>query len=82
MDESKTGLPFHEAENPKDVFLGALNEELGVLERSGKISPAEAEEKRKAAAMIETHFSDNPRHDALLFSRAGIAGEKEILSIL
>ena len=32
--------------------------------------------------MIETGFSDDPKHDALVFSRAGIAGEKETIEIL
>lgn len=82
MGEFMRGLPSREAESPKGIFLGALNEELAAMERSGKISPAEAEEKRGAAAMIEAGFSDNPRHDALLFSRTGIAGEEEILNIL
>ncbi len=76
------GPPPEEKKNPKDEFLDALNEELSAMEQSGKISPEQAEEKRKAAALIETGFSDDPKHDALMFSRAGIAGEKEAIEIL
>ena len=71
-----------ENKNPKDEFLCALNEELSAMEQSGRISLEQAEEKRKAAALIETGFSDDPKHDALMFSRAGIAGEKETIEIL
>jgi len=69
------------AENPRDVFLGALNEELSVMEKAGKISPEQAEEKRKSAELIETGFSADPKYDALVFSRAGVANEKELVAI-
>ena len=82
MSERTPGLSSTEAPSPKDVFLNALNEELDVLERSGRVSPEQAEEKRRAAALIEMGFSDDPKRDALLFSRAGIAGEQEIIDIL
>jgi hypothetical protein len=68
--------------SPKDVFIEALNKELSVMEQSGRISPGQAEEKRTAAALIEEGFSDDPTQDALIFSKAGIAGEKEIIGIL
>lgn len=68
--------------NPRDVFLDQVNEELIAMEHTGRISPKQAEEKRKAAAIIEISFSDDPKHDALLFSRAGIAGEEETLGML
>ena len=71
-----------EKKNPKEEFLGALDEELSTMEQSGRITAEQAEEKRKAAALIETGFSDDPKHDALMFSRAGIAGEKETIEIL
>ena len=70
-----------EVKNPQDVFLGALNEELTAMEQSGRLTPEQAEEKRQAAALIETGFSDDPKHDALIFSRAGIAEEKELIGI-
>jgi hypothetical protein len=70
------------AENPRDVFLGALNNELSAMEKTGRISPEQAEEKRKNAELIETGFSDDPKYDALLFSRAGIANETEFVAIL
>src|SRR3990167_208905 len=70
-----------EAKNPKDIFFNALNEELSAMEKAGRLSPEQAEEKRKSAALIETGFSDDPVYDALLFSRAGIADEKETIAI-
>lgn len=69
------------SENPRDVFLGALNDELSAMEKAGRISPEQAEEKRKNAGLIETGFSDDPKYDALVFSRAGIADEKELVAI-
>lgn len=71
-----------EKKNPREEFLSALNEELAAMEEAGRITSEQAEEKRKAAALIETGFSDDPKHDALMFSRAGIAGEKETIEIL
>jgi len=68
-------------EAKKDLFINALNEELSTLEKSGRISSEQAEEKRKSASLIETGFSDDPKNDALLFSVAGIAGEKELIDI-
>ena len=57
---------------PKYIFQEALNDELIKMEASGRLTSEQAEEKRKAAALIETGFSDDPKQDALLFSRAGI----------
>lgn len=68
-------------ENPRDIFLGTLNDELSAMEKAGRISPEQAEEKRKNAGLIETGFSDDPKYDALIFSRAGIADEKELVGI-
>jgi hypothetical protein len=82
MSKFEMGPGPEEKKNPKDEFLGALNEELTAMEQSGRITSEQAEEKRKAAALIETGFSDDPKHDALMFSRAGIAGEKETIEIL
>jgi len=65
----------------KSIFIDALNEELLTLEKSGRISSEQAEEKRKSGALIETGFSDDPKNDALLFSIAGIAGEEELIDI-
>ena len=45
------------------------------------MTPEQAEEKRKSAALIETGFSDDPKYDALVFSWAGIADEKEPVAI-
>ena len=70
-----------EAKNQKDTFFNAINEELSAMEKAGRLSPEQAEEKRKSAALIETGFSDDPVYDALLFSRAGIADEKETIAI-
>src|SRR3989344_7863219 len=72
---------IEELKNPKDTFFNALNEELSVMEKSGRLTPEQAEEKRKSAALIETGFSDDPAYDALVFSRAGIADEKELVQI-
>ena len=74
-------IPARE-ETPRNIFLGALDQELEGLQRSGRISPEQAEEKRRAATLIETGFSDNPGKDASLFSRAGIANEEEIIDVL
>ncbi len=68
-------------ENPRDVFLGTLKDELSAMEKAGRISPKQAEEKRKNAELIETGFSDDPKYDALLFSRAGVANETELVAI-
>ncbi len=68
--------------SPKNVFIETLNNELLAMEKSGQISSEQAEEKRQAAALIEEGFSADPAHDALIFSRAGIAGEKEMVDIL
>ncbi len=81
MKKSEMGPSPEEKKDPKDVFLGALNEELSIMEKAGRISPGEVEERKKAAAMIETGFSDDPKHDALIFSRVGIADEKELVEI-
>ncbi|MBI4253268.1 hypothetical protein HY623_03795, partial [Candidatus Uhrbacteria bacterium] len=51
-------------EQPKDIFQKALNDELVKMEASGRLTSEQAEEKRRAAALIETGFSDDPRHDA------------------
>jgi hypothetical protein len=58
-----------------------LNDELSAMEKAGTISPKQAEEKRKNAELIETGFSDDPKYDALVFSRAGIATETELVAI-
>jgi hypothetical protein len=68
--------------SPKEVFISALEEALVDMEESGRITTEQAREKRESAALIETNFSADPAHDALLFSRAGITGEKEMVDIL
>ncbi|MFY9493108.1 MAG: hypothetical protein WAP55_01350 [Minisyncoccia bacterium] len=68
-------------EDPRAIFLGALNDELSAMEKAGRISSEQAEEKRKNASLIETGFSDDPKYDALVFSRAGVADEKELVAI-
>ena len=69
-------------EQPRDIFQKALNDELVKMETSGRLTSEQAEEKRRAAALIETGFSGDPKHDALIFSKAGIAEEKEMVDIL
>lgn len=69
-------------ENPKDIFLSALNDDLSAMEKEGRISSEEAEVKRKNASLIEEGFSEDPKRDALMFSLAGIASEKEIIAII
>jgi len=81
QEETPKPEKVEETKNPQDVFRGALNEELTAMEQSGRLTPEQAEEKRQAAALIETGFSDDPKHDALIFSRAGIAEEKELVEI-
>ena len=81
QEETPKPEKVEEPKNPQDVFRGALNEELTAMEQSGRLTPEQAEEKRQAAALIETGFSDDPKHDALIFSRAGIAEEKELIEI-
>lgn len=73
--------PQSSEQSAKEVFMNALEKELVEMEESGKISAEQAREKREAAALIETNFSEDPAHDALIFSRAGIAGEKEMVDI-
>ena len=81
--QKKTPKPekIEGAKNPRDAFIESLDKELSAMEKSGRISAKQAEEKRKAAALIETGFSDDPAYDALLFLRAGIAEEKELIEI-
>ena len=81
QEETPKPEKAEETKNPQDVFRGALNEELTAMEKSGRLTTEQAEEKRQAAALIETGFSDDPKHDALIFSRAGIAEEKELVGI-
>jgi len=78
----ETRSSSEENKNPKEVFLAALEEELSAMEQSGRITSKEAEEKIKSASLIETGFSDDPKNDALVFSNAGVAEEKEMLEIL
>lgn len=78
---SEDEISPEETESPKKIFFSALDQELVDAVNKGKISMERAEEKRKAAALIETGFSDDPKHDALIFSRAGIADEKEMIDL-
>jgi len=71
-----------EVKTPQEVFLNALDEELSAMEQSGTITPDRSEGKRRSASLIETGFSDDPKHDALMFSRAGISEEREMIDIL
>jgi len=73
--------PLAPQEKPKDIFQKALDDELVKMEESGRLTAEQAEEKRMAAGLIETGFSDDPKHDALVFSRAGIADEKEMAEL-
>ena len=59
QEETPKPEKVEEAKNPQDVFRGALNEELTAMEQSGRLTPEQAEEKRQAAALIETGFSDD-----------------------
>ncbi len=70
------------APNPRDTFLNAVNIEINALEEAGRLTPEQASAKRESAALIEDNFSADPAQDALLFSRAGIADEAEMLEIL
>lgn len=68
--------------SPKDIFVIALNRELTEMVTRGVISSEAADEKRRAASLIETAFSDDPEHDAMIFAMAGIANEDEMIEIL
>jgi len=68
--------------NKQEIFLNALDEYLDAMEQLGTISPEQAEEKRKAARLIVTSFSDDPAHDAQIFADSGIVGEKEMIKSL
>src|SRR3989338_6346836 len=81
QEETPKPEKVEKTNNPRNIFFGALNEELTAMEQSGRLTPEQAEEKRQAADLIETGFSDDPKHDALIFSRAGIAEEKELIEI-
>jgi len=67
--------------NPQDIFRDALNEELTTMEQSGRLTHEQAEGIRQRAALIETGFSDDPKYDALQFSRSGTAQERELVEI-
>ena len=82
QEETPQTEKVEKTKNPKDVFLDSLNEELSAMEQSGRITPEQAEEKRKYAALIEFRPLDDPQHYALLFSRAGVADEKELVGII
>lgn len=79
--EKKEKKESEEIRNPKDIFMESLNKELSAMEKSGRLSPEQVKEKIKAATLIETGFSIDPEYDALVFSRAGIADEKEMIEI-
>lgn len=65
----------------KAEFIAALNEELVAMEQTGKISAEQAQGKREAAELIEEGFSEDPKQDALIFSRVGVAGERGLTGI-
>lgn len=73
--------PQSQEQSAKEQFINALEKQLSEMEKSGMISALQAQEKREAAALIETNLSNDPEHDALIFSRAGIAGEEEMIKI-
>lgn len=73
-----------QAQNSRDVFLIALNEQLIGMVESGILTAEQAKEKRTVADLFETGFSDDPRQDALEFSRVGTPGapgEKEMIEM-
>ena len=68
-------------ESKKKAFLSALDKELLVLAKNNRISPEEIQDKKEAAQIIETGFSDNPQKDALIFAGSGIFGTEELVAI-
>jgi len=52
----------------KEEFLDALDEKLIEMQRSGRISPEEAKEKREAGVLVENGFSDDLKNDAEIFA--------------
>ncbi len=66
----------------KEEFLDALDEKLIEMQRSGRISPEEAKEKREAGVLVENGFSDDLKNDAEIFALSGLADEKEIVDVL
>ncbi len=66
---------------PKEVFMDALDKELSTLVQSGRITEDRAEEKRSAGMLIEESFSDDPKHDALVFALAGNTSESEMVEV-
>jgi len=75
------GAPISSEENeknPKELFMEAVEAELSATD----ISEEDAEEKRKAAGLIEGGFSDDPERDAKLFVGAGRDSEKEVIKTL
>ncbi len=81
MNFEKPTITPEETKTQKEIFLQALDKELTDMESSGNITPEQAKEKRQAATLIETEFSDDPKKDALIFSKAGIAGEAEMIEL-
>lgn len=78
----KTGVEQVLSNDKKAEYLEALDKELASLVESGRISPEEAKGKRERADQIETGFSDDLAHDALMFATAGVVSEKERIEII
>lgn len=66
----------------QEAFVVAVDKELSNMEGAGRISADQARKKREAALLIENGLSNDPEKDALLFCKAGIAGEEELIGIL
>ena len=80
-EEQEKGIDESTEKLKKDVFIRALDKELLALVETGRITPEDVKEKRAAAQIIETGFSDDPEKDALLFAGSGIFNETELTTI-
>lgn len=73
--------PISQEESSKEIFISTLENELAEMEKSGRITSEQAQEKRDTAALIEKNFSDDPAYDATIFSRMGIVNEEEMVNL-
>lgn len=69
-------------EQKKKMFMDALSDKLAEMQKSGRLSSEQVEEKKLAASKIETGLSDDAEHDAEIFALSGVAEEKEMIEAL
>ncbi len=82
MSEGMPSVSGEKKPNPTEIFMSSVNEEISALEASGRLSKEQSDEKRKAAGLVEHGFSQDPAHDGLIFARAGVVNEQELIATM